>query len=165
MSDADPVILDSGPIIALSCVGYLDLLKTLYPAVWIPEAVFREVVIDGAGQPGSKELPAASWIERRTVTPSEQLLQHELGAGEAEAIALAYQHNAKVVLLDDRRARRIARLAFSLPVRGTAAVIVKAHREGLVSSVRAVLQAMRSNGYFLSDRLVATACAQAGETA
>ena len=54
------VIADSGPIIHLSMVGQLELLPRFYGEICIPRIVYREVVEDGAGLPGSAELRAAA---------------------------------------------------------------------------------------------------------
>lgn len=60
------VVADSGPIIALSAVGRLDLLAALYQRIVVPQQVYDEVVVKGAGlpaapssrrRPGSRSLP------------------------------------------------------------------------------------------------------------
>ncbi|MFC1707055.1 DUF3368 domain-containing protein [Planctomycetota bacterium] len=163
-SDTGLVVVDSGPIIGLSIVGQLPLLRAISSSVLAPGAVFQEVVETGTGRPGASELEAAAWIERATVSPPpDPLLARELGAGEAEVIALAVQRAATLVILDDRRARRVAELAYGLRVRGTAALVVEAKRRGLIVAARPVLEAMTAGGYFLSSRLVEWACRAAGE--
>jgi predicted nucleic acid-binding protein len=102
-----PIVCNAGPLIALSIVGELRLLEKLYRRVLVPQAVFQEVVGDGAGRIGAIEVAAASWLER--VTPPslpEPLLATELGPGEASVIATAYSLQAGLVLIDKRRARR-----------------------------------------------------------
>lgn len=75
------------------------------------EAVWEEVVIKGEGQAGVKEIAQAGWIKRKSV--SNQLLikalQRELDIGEAEAIALAIEVGAEMLLMGDRIGRQIAR--------------------------------------------------------
>jgi predicted nucleic acid-binding protein len=85
------VVSNASPLIALIRIGQLDLLRQLYGTIVIPEAVWHEVVVEGAYQPGAETVSSASWVERRTVTnrPLVHRLQQELDAGEAEAIALA----------------------------------------------------------------------------
>ena len=67
------------------------------------------------------------------------------------------------MLLDERRARRIAEVAYGLQVRGTAGLLVLAKRSSLIPSVRTLLDAMRGNRYYLGPRLVDVACAAVGE--
>jgi len=59
------VVSNSGPLINLAKVGQFSLLKDLFQRVLIPKGVFEEVVVRGAGQPGSMETRSARWISRR----------------------------------------------------------------------------------------------------
>ncbi|MEO8197323.1 MAG: DUF3368 domain-containing protein [Thermoanaerobaculia bacterium] len=93
----------------------------------------------------------------------DPLLAAELGAGEAAVIASAYQIGARLVLLDDRKARRIAMGAYKLRVIGSAGVLVFAKRAGAIPAVRPLLDAMIDRGYYLSQRLVDQATIAAGE--
>ncbi|MEB3788864.1 MAG: hypothetical protein GSR72_03105 [Desulfurococcales archaeon] len=56
------VVSDSSPLIHLSQIGRLSLLKDLFGDLLIPLAVYREVVVEGRGRPGSDEVRGASWI-------------------------------------------------------------------------------------------------------
>lgn len=162
--DEGPIVCNSGPLIALSFIDSLPLLRELYRQVLVPEAVLREVVESGAGRTGAREVASAAWLQRVAESESpDPLLAKELGPGEAAVIATAHQRGARLVLLDERRARRIAEQAYGLRVRGTAGVLVSAKRAGLVALVRPLLLKMSERGYFLSERLVARACEEAGE--
>lgn len=127
MSEDGPVVTNSGQLIALASVGQLDILYGLYTEVLVPQAVWREVTEAGAGRPGSRELVATSWAIQVTLDPPpDRLLTEELGAGEADAISLAVRREARVLLMDDRRARRVAELAYGLRVKGVAGILVSA---------------------------------------
>ncbi|MBF0367840.1 MAG: DUF3368 domain-containing protein, partial [Magnetococcales bacterium] len=105
----NPVICNSGPLIALASIGKLDLLYGLYGNIIVPEEVFKEVVEAGDGRPGALEVETLEWLQCLSLTlPPEPLLIQELGPGESAVIALAFQCNARFVLIDERRARRIA---------------------------------------------------------
>jgi len=159
-----PVVINAGPLVALSMVGRLDLLEALYTRVLVPGAVMQEVVTAGAGRIGAREVADAVFLERVLVEPPpDPLLAGELGPGEAEVIALAHRQGARLVILDERRARRIAEHAYGLPVKGTAGLLVSAKRKGAVPAVRPLLEAMVQKGYFLAERLVERACREAGE--
>ncbi len=69
------------------------------------EAVWHEIVIEGAGQAGAGEVETAAWIRRQTVTNCQlvQALRQELDAGEAGAISLALETKAELLLMDERR--------------------------------------------------------------
>jgi hypothetical protein len=87
------VVSDASALINLARIGELDLLRRLYSGLVIPQAVWREVVVEGAGQPGADEVDAASWIEAKEVTNEHlvRALRQDLDAGEAEAIVLALE--------------------------------------------------------------------------
>lgn len=158
------IVCNTGPLIALSILGQLHLLERLYRRVLVPEAVLREVVGAGAGRIGAAEVQAASWLERPIdESPPDPLLSGQLGPGEAAVIATAHRLQALLVLLDDRRARRIAERAYSLRVKGTAGILVSAKRTGLIPAVRPLLEALSRDGYYLSDRLIERATREAGE--
>jgi predicted nucleic acid-binding protein len=70
-----------------------------------------------------------------------------LDEGEAEAIALASELGARVVLLDERDARRMAE-RIGLRVLGTVGVLVWAKRAGHIASLSAELDALEGRGRF-----------------
>ena len=63
-------------------------------------AVYDEVVVKGAGKPGSDEVWQASWIETREVANRNVAAQFRtiLGTGESEAIALAKESEADLII-------------------------------------------------------------------
>lgn len=159
----EAVVADSGPLIALVIGGCLDLLRDLYGRVLVPDAVWREVTESGYGKPGASEIAAAPWLVRTPLGRSpDALLRAELGPGEAEAISLAADREA-LLIVDERQARRIAEIAYGLRVRGTVGTLVLAKRQRLVDEVRPILERMRAGGYYLADALIDAACAAAGE--
>lgn len=93
-----------------------------------------------------------------------------LGKGEREAICLARELRADVLLLDDKKARRIAQ-EHGLGVAGTLAVLCVAHDRGLVQ-LREVIRELRDCGFRLSEKLARQVCPEladhpghSGETA
>lgn len=157
------VVADSGPLIALALGRCLHLLRDLYGTVLVPDAVWREVTEAGQGKAGAAEIAAASWLARTALGRSpDPLLRAELGPGESEAISLAADRNA-LLIVDERQARRIAEIAYGLRVRGTVGTLVLAKRRNLVPEVRPVLERMRLGGYYLADALIEAACESVGE--
>jgi len=158
------VVADSGPLIALATIGQLDVLRSLYSSVLVPDAVTREVVEAGAGRRGAAEVAAATWLQRvRLDSPPDAYLSREFGAGEAEVIALAVQRGKLLVLLDEREARRAAELIYGLEVRGTVGSLAAAKRRGLVSVLRPLLDALQQSGYYISSAIIEGACRDVGE--
>lgn len=148
------VVCDASTLIALARIGQLDILAQVGAQVVIPMAVYDEVVVKGAGKPGSDEVRQASWIETREVADRNVVAQFRtvLGAGESEAIALAKEHDASLIILDDQDARETA-AAEGLDVVGLLAFLVLAKEEGIIHQVRPLLDALRRQGFFISDDL------------
>lgn len=159
-----PIVCDAGPLIGLASVAQLELLPSLYRRILVPEEVLTEVTQSGASRVGAIEIGSADWLE---VVPSEgqpnPLLAAELGTGESAVISVAVQQRAPLVLIDERRARRIAAQVYSLAVRGTAGILVEAKRAGFVTEIRPLLDGMARQGYYLSTRLIEFACQTVGE--
>ncbi len=158
-----PIVCDTGPLIALSLADHLHLLQRLYARVVVPKPVLGEVSAGGSDRPGSQAILAAEWLELVADVTPDPLLAAELGAGEAAAIATAHSIGARMVLLDDRKARRIALGAYKLRVQGNAGILIAAKRAGLIPAVRPLRDTMVARGYYLSARLVEQATAAAGE--
>jgi predicted nucleic acid-binding protein len=91
-----------------------------------------------------------------------QALRLQLGPGEAEAIGLAVEIGASRLILDDRRARRVAS-GFQVPITGTVGVVLRAEQAGLIPLARPVLDALRAAGFRLADPLYQQALQLAGE--
>ncbi len=143
------VIADSTCLIGLSKIGRLDILRHLFGHIIVPSAVYHEVVIRGTGRTGAKEVENALWIETREVKNKlavNTLKLLMLGAGEAEAIALAVEDAADFIVLDDWKARQVA-LELALPVIGTVAVLTKAMDKGVIEELSSVLEELRKAGF------------------
>ena len=161
-----PIAADTGPLIALARVGRLHLLRRLYRQVVIPPAVHGELAI-GSGRPGATALAdtlAAGWISVQLVADHQAVLQlgQDLDLGEAEAIALAEQLDARFLLIDEAAGRRIARRR-GVPVTGVASVLLSAKASGAVVAVGPIIEELSSAGYRLSSRLVSSVLERAGE--
>ena len=164
MSDffSKPVICNTGPIIALSRASLGYLLTELFPRIVTTSEVHAELTAKDAGD--SAEIQATlAGIEIIIASRPDALLSIELDAGEASVIQAAQDLNWNSVLIDERRARRIAAEAYGLEVRGTCAVIIQAKRRGLIPAVRPVIEKMIAGGYYIGPQLQAECIRQAGE--
>lgn len=94
------VVSDASALINLARIGELGLLRQLYGEIVIPQAVWQEVVVEGAGQPGADAVGKASWIRAKEVTNEHlvRALRQDLDAGEAEAIALVLELKAHLLI-------------------------------------------------------------------
>jgi predicted nucleic acid-binding protein len=107
------VVADSSPLIVLAKLNVFDLLTKLYPHVYISAEVYAEVVVAGAGLPGASSVAKAEWIEVKPIQNPVELVAAEskfnICVGELSTIILARELKAELTLVDDLRARRLAK--------------------------------------------------------
>lgn len=150
----EPVtVSNSSCLIALELVGWLELLRGLYETVVVPSAVAHEC--------GSR-LPAWFHVQPVRNQGMAPTLRLGLGPGESEAIVLASEVSAERLILDDKKARRIAQ-QLGLPVTGTLAVLLRAKEQGLIPNVRDVLDDLAVAEFRVSDALIQDTLRRAGE--
>ncbi len=145
---------DASPLISLYQIDRLELLHGLFERVVVPPAVEREV------WPSLGELPL--WAERRSVLPPLGFADH-LHSGEREAIALAVQLAADLVLMDDLQGRHVA-TALGLTVVGSLGLLVRAKRVMLIREVRPLMDAMIASGLYASNAVYRQILTIAGES-
>jgi predicted nucleic acid-binding protein len=147
------VIADTSCLIVLANIHELELLRKLYGEILTTTIValeFRE--------------PLPEWIEimdaRNTDRQDELALQ--LDRGEASAIALALEIPDSTIILDDQKARVIAS-ALGLHITGTLGTIVKAKHDGIIPSIKPLLEKLVRANFRITEELVQQALHAAGE--
>jgi hypothetical protein len=157
-----PVVLNNTPLVALWSIGRLDLLRELFGEVIIPLAVEAEfLAIDRSVR--ERSLADSPWV--RTVglaQPRRALAFAGLDQGEAEVLALAEERDARLVVLDERKARRFAE-RLELPLTGTLGLLLSAKETGLIDSVALLIDSIRDAGLYLRNDLVRRVLELAGE--
>jgi uncharacterized protein len=159
------VVCNTSPIINLAMIGQLEVLQKLYGKVIIPEAVRQEITVRGAGEPGATEVEESDWIEACEVENRSLVasLQLELDAGEAEAIALAVELEADLLLLDERKGRVIAS-RLGLKFVGLLAVLIEAKQKGVIAAIKPVVDALiEKAGFWIDQELYKRVLQAAGE--
>jgi len=157
------VVSNTSPITNLAAIGQLDLLRQLYQQIVIPEAVYRELTASSSQHPGAI-VQTLNWIATQAVTNQALVtaLRLELDEGEAEAIALAQELSADLVLIDERDGRAIA-ARFGLRVIGLLGVLVEAKHQTLIPAVRPLLDALIRSGFHISQNLYSRVLQAVGE--
>lgn len=158
------VVANAGPLIALAQIGHIDLLRWLYGPVRISPVVREEVIASGHGRPGAAEVGTAGWIHVVEVRDkmAVEFLKERLDAGESEAIVLAIELNADLLLMDEARGRRVAE-ARGLHRTGTIGTLIMAKKQGFIPVVTPLLDKLRTMGFRMSEELYQTARRLAGE--
>lgn len=159
------IIADAGPLIILSRVGELGLLRQVFGQVCITDAV-RDELLGGGTFPGQAGIEAAlaDWID---VVPvgigTWEPANPDLGAGEVTSLFLALHNPGSLLILDDAAARREADWR-GLNYVGLIGVVLEAKRRGRIEMAKPLLQSLQNAGYYLSERLLDKALATVGET-
>ncbi|MCG6136044.1 MAG: DUF3368 domain-containing protein [Nostoc sp. LLA-1] len=145
------VISDTSAITNLAAIDQLILLPILYEQVIIPEAVYRELVDIDPPVPGSSEVQTVTWLEVKLINNREvvERLQHEvrLDPGESEAIALALELGADLLLIDERRGRAEAD-RLGIKITGLLGILVEAKRKNLILAVKPLMDALIATSEF-----------------
>jgi predicted nucleic acid-binding protein len=124
------VVADTSPINYLVLIGQINLLNQLYGRTLIPSAVLAELRHPAAPRTVREwALNAPHWLEVQD--PMTRMMLTHLDTGESEAIALAAEIHADVVLIDDLTGRQEA-IRRGLKVAGTLSVLDEADQAGLV---------------------------------
>ena len=157
------VVCNTGPLIGLARVGMADLPSRLFPNVIIPDEVRDELLVNESPDRAEIEVILKSVRMHPRQSKPDLLLQAELDSGEASVISAAMNLALPSVILDERKARRIASQIYGLQVKGSAGLLVEAKSRGMIDAVRPYLEGMIDGGYFLGPTLVEACLTAAGE--
>ncbi len=137
------VISDSSCLIALDNIGMLFILKELYGKVFISREVAEEF--------GKK---TEDWIEIRQVKDENyvKILNTFIDLGESGSIALSFEFGNSLVILDDLKARQVAK-NLNLKFTGLLGVILRAKQKGIVTSVKEVINKLKSVNFRISQAM------------
>lgn len=145
------VIADSSPLIAMVNIGCIEVLPKLFGQVVIPPAVAHEIA--APSRPSSVRDFAATlpgWLRVQRPIAVENI--PELHPGETEALSLALELHADLVLIDERSAYRVA-VARKLNAVGTVGVLERGAAEGLLDLKEAFDQ-LKGTDFWISPKLL-----------
>lgn len=162
------VVSDSSPLIYLTRLGWLSLLRELHDSVFVPPAVWEEIAVGGEGLPESAALRDAvtrGWIKVKSPSANEATLgkaAEQLGRADVEAILLARELQA-ILLTDDSEVRDLAE-SIAVKVSGTVGLLVRAKREKRIDCLKPILDQLRTQTNFhIGEKLYQAALRDAGE--
>ncbi|HEV7406450.1 MAG TPA: hypothetical protein VGO11_26100 [Chthoniobacteraceae bacterium] len=162
------VISNTSPLVNLAVIGRLDLVRRQLTEVAVPEAVWREMLAlpHVAGRASLLAARNAGWLRVVTLTQTALAVSLRLAGldeGEAEAIALAVETSARLLLIDETKGRKAAR-RLAVPVTGALGILAKARQLGDVESVRLEIGRLRTEaGFYVSNEAEAKTLEMAGE--
>ena len=147
------VVSNTTPLNYLVWIGEVDIIPKLFNTLTIPPAVYQELQHPDTPdivQDWANRLP--SWVIVQPTLISNASFSSWLDPGETEAIILAQEIQADLILLDDLRARKIAQNQ-GLMVTGTLGLLDRATSNNLLD-LPLVIQNLKRTSFWVSDRLL-----------
>ncbi|MEQ9288136.1 MAG: DUF3368 domain-containing protein [Cyclobacteriaceae bacterium] len=147
------VISDTSCFIVLGKINQLGLLQKLYGRILTTNEIAEEF---------GEQLP--EWVDVLSLKDKskQQLLELYVDRGESSAMALAIELEADLIILDDHKARVVAR-KLDLNVTGTLGVLISAKKQGFFKSIKPFLRDLKKTNFRITEDLEKEALKQAGE--
>lgn len=138
----ETAVSNSSCQIGLERIQRTEILAQSFDVILIPPAVQEEIGF-------SKE-----WLGVKPVQnhPLVNVLGTQIGLGESESIALAMEEGDVFVILDDKKARRIARQILPRVI-GTIGILLRAKRKGIIKEIKPILDALNAVNFRICDSL------------
>jgi len=155
--------INASPLIYLSRAGLLDLLQVIAPEIVVPQTVAAEILRRDATDVTAQAIQQNDWLKVLQTPPiPPEITAWSLGAGESAVLSWALANKNTEAIVDDLAARRCA-AALQIPVRGILGIILTAKQRGEISTARPLLEKLRQNGMYLSDKVLNQALSLIGE--
>jgi predicted nucleic acid-binding protein len=161
------VASNTSPLIAIACIGRLNLVREYCGEVLIPSQVRDELKTESV-RPGAQTLDKAisdGWLKVSSHLRTDvfRALCAEIHEGEAAAIALAVHLNVDLLLLDERDARKAA-ASWEIEVTGAVGILLWAKLNGKIPSLKNDRALLRKKvGFRLSPEIEDKALRSVGE--
>ncbi|MFM7853582.1 MAG: DUF3368 domain-containing protein [Flammeovirgaceae bacterium] len=150
------VVSDTTTISNLFLIDKLWILEKLYQNVIIPASVFDELKkLESGSNRKIDKIEEAKWIKITKVNHSDfvSILLLTLDKGEAEAIVLASEMKADLLIMDEVKGRKYAK-QLNLNVVGLIGILLLAKQKMLIKSVREILYELKEKaGFWISEKL------------
>ena len=155
MPNSGLVVSDTSPLLNLALIDRLDLLEVQFHGVTVPRQVWSELTEGSDGLEPLQGLRDDGVLRIVEVERSDLFVEivHELDLGETAAICYAVEHDADLVLLDERDGRRVAR-RHDLDMTGVIGILLRGSKTGEID-LESELDALREAGFWISDDLYA----------
>jgi len=150
------IVSDTTPVLSLLKIGQIDILRKMYDSIVIPESVYTELITNKAFPDEIAAIKNCDFIRQEAVKNelAVKILQSNmnLDKGESEAIVLFEDLKADLLLVDERKARLVAK-EMGIAIAGTLGVLVEAQRIGYIDKLRPLLDGLIANNIRISESL------------
>lgn len=152
------IVSDTTPIISLMKVEQLYLLEKMFGYIVIPKAVYDELTVNEKFAKEILKIKEAEFIKVGEVKndSSVNILRNVTGldAGESEAIVMAGEKEADLLLMDEHKGRQVAK-KLGIKITGTIGILLQAFDEGMMSKedVKKCILVLKESNIRISDNL------------
>jgi uncharacterized protein len=150
------LIADSSALITLAVCDSLYLLDLLFKEVKVPRSVYREVIRESKKEADKLK----DYLLNKIVII---IKEGTIEIGELEAMVLYKQLNANRLLVDDRRARKVAELN-QIKIIGSLGVLLLSKKEGHITNIKSRIEMIKNSDIYLSEELLQRIMSLAGES-
>lgn len=160
------VVSDTSALTALFLVQQLELLPNLYGTVIVPTAVMDELLLlETDLKYDLSTVKSATWLSTVSIKdePLFQKYRRVLDEGESQALVLAKELAADLLLIDEMRGRAVAK-AEGIPHTGVLGILLSAKAQGLLTAVQPVMNDLKTfANFYISEQLYKRVLDEAGE--
>ncbi|MCI5150389.1 MAG: hypothetical protein D3916_13555 [Candidatus Electrothrix sp. MAN1_4] len=144
------VISNSSPLIALSRINHLDIFKKMFGKIYIPDTVYQETVLQSSYSIQTTNIRKA--VEKKIIVVEQPTTNHTfrrtIDAGERGVLNLAFDREADLLIIDDKKARNEAKELGFRTVK-TSTLFRHAEKMGFIPSYAAVLSELAEARIYL----------------
>ncbi|MEE1518125.1 MAG: DUF3368 domain-containing protein [Lachnospiraceae bacterium] len=152
------IVSDTTPIISLMKIEQLYLLEKMFGYIVIPKAVYDELTVNEKFAKEILKIKEAEFVKVGEVKndSSVNILRNVTGldAGESEAIVMAGEKEADLLLMDEHKGRQVAK-KLGIKITGTIGILLQAFDEGMMSKedVKKCILVLKESNIRISDNL------------
>lgn len=155
-------VINTTPLISFAILERLALLDELFDEIFIPAAVFKEATAVKKRYTSQIKTWGKEKVLNIKNTKEKEALGLMLDEGESEVIVLAQEIETSFVIIDENKARRVARLRM-LKTTGSIGVLLRAKELGKIPAVRPLLDKLIKEGIYIGKELYDQACCLSNE--
>ena len=159
------IVSDTTTLSNLFMIQKLWILEKLYGNVIIPEAVLYELEKLKLNKLNISQITDSTWIKIQPVMNESlvAILSESLDRGESEAIVLAQELRADLLIIDEIKGRNYAK-KLNIRIIGLVGILVQAKIEGILENVGEILDELKHKaGFWISQELYDKAIVMSNE--
>lgn len=140
----DVVISDTSSLILFQNIGEIEILRNVYQNIFTTPEIAEEF---------SEKLPDWILVKKVNDTKYQEFIETQIDKGEASAIALAKEMDNPLLILDDLKARKLAK-KLNFKITGVLGVIHKAKEIGAIEYIKPIIEKLLQTNFRISENII-----------